>query len=100
MTMDFSLADDLAEHREAARAWVEANMVPEWLEEQHRTGTHETPELRSLMARDGILGAGWARQYGGSDVDPGFAAAVRDAIASTGILLHGWATTAMVLHTI
>src|SRR5262249_12426130 len=29
-----------------------------------------------------------------------FAAAVRDAIASTGILLHGWATTAMVLHTI
>jgi alkylation response protein AidB-like acyl-CoA dehydrogenase len=100
MTMDFSLADELAEHREAARAWVDANLDPEWIEEQHRTGTHETPELRALMARDGILGAGWPREYGGSDVDPRFAEAVRDAIAAAGILMHGWVTTAMVLHTI
>jgi alkylation response protein AidB-like acyl-CoA dehydrogenase len=100
MTVDFTLADELADHRDAARAWVDANLEPEWIEEQHRTGTHETPELRARMARDGILGAGWAAEYGGSDVDAGFAAAIRDAIDATGLLLHGWTTTAMVIHTI
>src|SRR5215831_5936201 len=100
MTVDFDDSDDLAVHRDAARAWIEANVRPEWVEEQHRTGCHQTLALHELLARDGILGAGWAREYGGTDVDPGYARAVFEEIARCGLLLDGWVTTSMVLHTI
>ncbi|SEG67293.1 hypothetical protein SAMN04489712_108273 [Thermomonospora echinospora] len=98
--MDFWESDDLAEHREAARAWVEANVRPEWVDEQRRSGCHQTMELHALLARDGILAAGWPPQYGGGDVDPGFAAAVFDECARLGLHFDGWATTVMVLHTV
>ncbi len=97
--MDFTLTDQLAEHRAAARAWVEANAKPEWAAEQRRRGDHHTPELHAALARDGILGAGWPTELGGSDVDPGFARAVFDELYSWGIVGDAWATTLMVLHT-
>lgn len=98
--MDFSVTDDLAEHRAAAKAWVRRYVRPEWADEQYRTGTHQTLELHALLARDGMLGAGWEKEYGGSDVDPGLARAVSDEIRSLGILADGWATTNMVIRTI
>ncbi len=98
--MDFSEVDELAAHADAARAWADAHVRPEWAEEQHRSGCHQTPELHACLARDGILGAGWPSEYGGSDVDPAFARAVYDECARRGLLLDGWVTTAMVLHTI
>ena len=98
--MDFSESDDLAAHREAARAWADAHVRPEWAEEQRRTGCHQTMELHGLLARDGILGASWPAGYGGSDVDPGFARAVFDELTPRGLLSDGWATTLMVARTI
>ena len=98
--MDFSEPDDLAAHREAARAWADAHVRPEWASEQRRSGCHQTMELHALLARDGILGAGWPAQYGGSSVDPGFARAVFDELTSRGLVSDGWATTLMVAHTI
>jgi alkylation response protein AidB-like acyl-CoA dehydrogenase len=98
--MDFSNSDELAEHRQAARAWVEANVRPEWVEEQRRTGCHQTNELHALLARDGILAAGWSKEYGGSDVDPDFARTVFDECAQLGLHFDGWSTTTMVTHTI
>jgi alkylation response protein AidB-like acyl-CoA dehydrogenase len=98
--MDFSLTDDLADHRDAARAWVKANARPEWAAEQQRRGDHHTPELHALLARDGILGAGWPEELGGSGVDPGFARAVFDELYSIGIVGDAWATTLMVLRTL
>jgi 3-oxocholest-4-en-26-oyl-CoA dehydrogenase alpha subunit len=97
--MDFSLTDDLAEHRSAARAWVRTNARHEWAGEQQRRGDHHTPELHALLARDGILGAGWPIELGGSDVDPGFARAVLDELYAMGIVGDAWATTQMVLRT-
>ena len=98
--MDFSESDDLAAHREAARAWADAHVRPEWASEQRRSGCHQTMELHALLARDGILGAGWPAEYGGSDVDPGFARAVFDELTPRGLLSDGWATTLMVARTI
>ncbi|HSA51474.1 MAG TPA: acyl-CoA dehydrogenase family protein [Yinghuangia sp.] len=98
--MDFREFDELAAHRAAARAWVEKNVRPEWADEQHRSGTHQTPELHGLLARDGILGAGWPAELGGSDVDPGFARAVFEELIDAGIAGEGWVTTAMVINTI
>ena len=97
--MDFTLTDQLAEHRAAAREWVQANARPEWAAEQQRRGDHHTPELHAALARDGILGSGWPPELGGSDVDPGFARAVMDALHAMGIVGDAWATTQMVLHT-
>jgi alkylation response protein AidB-like acyl-CoA dehydrogenase len=98
--MDFATLDDLAAHREQAVAWVEANVDPAWADEQYRTGTHFTPELHARMARDGILGAGWPAEYGGSDVDPDFARAVYREIAEAGLEMHAWLTTYIVVGTI
>ena len=98
--MDFWESDDLAAHRDAARAWADANVQPGWAAEQERTGCHQTMELHTRLARDGILGAGWAAEYGGSDVDPDFARAVFDELARRGLHSDGWATTIMVIRTI
>nr|WP_248296498.1 acyl-CoA dehydrogenase family protein [Streptomyces sp. S1D4-11] len=98
--MDFREFDELASHREAACAWVEAHARPEWVEEQRRSGTHQTAELHALLARDGILAADWAPEYGGSEVDPGFARAVFDELGRMGLASDGWSTTSMVLRTI
>lgn len=98
--MDFRESDELAEHRDAARSWADANVEPHWAEEQERTGCHQTMELHERFARDGILGAGWSAEHGGSDVEPAFARAVYDECARRGLHLDGWATTSMVLHTI
>ena len=98
--MDFWESDELGDHREAARAWADANVRPEWAEEQERSGCHQTPDLHARLARDGILAAGWPAEYGGGDVDPSFARAVFDECARRGLRGDGWATTAMVAHTI
>lgn len=98
--MDFREFDELASHREAACAWIEAHVRPEWVEEQRVSGTHQTPQLHALLARDGILAADWAPEYGGSDVDPGFARAVFDELGRMGLVSDGWSTTSMVLRTI
>jgi len=98
--MDFRESDELAAHRAAARAWADQHVRPEWAEEQHRTGTHQSPELHALFARDGILAAGWPPEYGGSDVDPGFARAVFEEVGGRGFASDGWTTTSMVISTI
>ena len=38
MTVDFWESDELATNRDAARAWADANVRPEWAGEQRRTG--------------------------------------------------------------
>ncbi len=81
-------------------AWVQDNVDPGWADEQYRTGTHSTPELHARLARDGILGAGWPKEYGGSDVDPDFARAVYRQISEAGLQMHAWMTTYMVVGTI
>jgi alkylation response protein AidB-like acyl-CoA dehydrogenase len=98
--MDFWESDELGDHRDAARVWAGANVGSEWAEEQERTGCHQTLEVHARLASDGILAAGWPAEYGGSGVDPNFARAVFDECSRRGLRADGWATTAMVLHTI
>ncbi len=98
--MDFATVDELAEHRRAAADWVAEHVRSEWAQEQYRTGTHETMELHRLLARDGILAAGWPAEYGGSDVNTDYARAVLDAVSEAGLYTDGWATTLMVARTI
>jgi hypothetical protein len=98
--MDFVTVDSLAEHRDAAQQWVEKNVRPGWAWEQYTSGTHHTLELHTRLADDGILGAGWPLEYGGSDTDPGYARAVLDAVSDAELYADGWATTNMVLRTI
>ena len=98
--MNFTSLDDLAQHREAARLWAVENIRPDWAREQYQSETNHTAELHALLARDGILGAGWPRAYGGSEVNPDFARAVLDEVSDAGLYTDGWATTNMVLQTI
>jgi alkylation response protein AidB-like acyl-CoA dehydrogenase len=98
--MDFLLSDDLAAHRKRAREWVEANAPFELVLEQRRSGLYTTVEVHERLARDGILGAGWDPAYGGSDVDPDFAAAVFQELTAKGFHQDAWSTTAMVIRTI
>jgi alkylation response protein AidB-like acyl-CoA dehydrogenase len=98
--MDFAVVDDLAEHRQAARQWVARHVRREWSAEQYRSGTHHTVELHAQLAADGILGAGWPVEYGGSDTDPEFARAVLDEISGADLYMDGWVTTNMVIRTI
>ena len=91
--MDFVTVDDLAEHRRAAQDWLADHVRPEWADEQYWSGTHHTDALHQQLAGDGILGAGWPAEYGGSDTDPDFARAVLDAVAGAGLYADGWATT-------
>ena len=98
--MDFTVTDDLAPQRERARAWVAENVDPAWGAEQHRTGIHHTEELHRRMARDGILGAGFPPEYGGSDVDPDLLRALYSELVPLGIRLNAWLTTYMVLKVI
>jgi alkylation response protein AidB-like acyl-CoA dehydrogenase len=98
--MDFKVADDLATHREAAQRWVDDNVDLAWLDEQHRTGIYQPMELHKVLARDGILAAGWEPEYGGSDVDPDFARAVMEEISRLGFHIDGWITTSMIINTI
>jgi alkylation response protein AidB-like acyl-CoA dehydrogenase len=98
--MDFKVADDLATHRAAAKKWVAENVDMAWLDEQHRTGIYQPMALHAVLARDGILAAGWEPEYGGSDVDPDFARAVMEEIARLGFHIDGWVTTSMIINTI
>lgn len=97
--MDFAVTD-LAAQRDQARAWVHANVDPAWAQEQHETGTHQTMELHRRLARDGILGAGFPPEYGGSDVDPDLIRAIYRELVQLGIRMHAWLTTYMILKTI
>ena len=98
--MDFSRTDDLAGYRVQARQWAAQHVREEWLAQEHETGTHHNPVLHRLLAAHGILGAGWPKEYGGSDVDPGLADAIIEEISRRGLRMDGWITTWMVLHTI
>jgi alkylation response protein AidB-like acyl-CoA dehydrogenase len=98
--MDFTVSDDLAVHRDRARAWVETNVEPQWVSEQYWSGTHQTMELHARLARDGILGAGWPVEYGGSDVDPDLARAIYRELNKLGLAMDAWLTTFIVISTI
>ena len=98
--MDFSRTDGLAGYRTQARQWAAEQLREEWLAQEHETGTHHNPVLHRLLAEQGILGAGWPKEYGGSDVDPGLADAIIEEISRRGLRMDGWITTWMVLHTI
>lgn len=98
--MDFSLADGLAQHRQAARQWAATNVDPHWVSEQRRTGCWQTLGLHRRLADDGILGAGWNPRYGGSDVHPDYARAIFEELFALGLHAEAWATTAMVARTI
>jgi alkylation response protein AidB-like acyl-CoA dehydrogenase len=94
--MDFSEHDRYADHRDAARRWAAASLRPKWVDEEHRTGTHHNRVLHSRLAEQGLLAADWPGEYGGSDVDPGYAQAVFEEIAGFGLRMDGWITTRMV----
>lgn len=98
--MDFLERDKYAGHRAAAEQWVAANLRPEWVEEEHRTGTHHNKVLHRKLADEGLLGAGWPKEYGGTEVDPDYAQAVFQEIAHFGLRMDGWITTWMVASTI
>ena len=98
--MDFLESDALAEHRAAAHAWAERHFRAEWVEQEHATGTHHNPELHALLGQQGLLGAGWPVEYGGTDVDPAYALAVFQEIGARGLRMDGWVTTEMVARTV
>jgi alkylation response protein AidB-like acyl-CoA dehydrogenase len=98
--MDFTERDQLAGYRAAAKQWADANLEVDWVEQEHRTGTHHNRVLHHRLAADGLLAAGWPQEYGGSDVDPALAEAIFQEIAGFGLRMDGWITTWMVARTI
>jgi alkylation response protein AidB-like acyl-CoA dehydrogenase len=98
--MDFEVVDHLEAYRNGAKRWVAENL-PEllvWVEEQRVTGTYHTAELHRRMASAGWLGAGWPKEYGGTDNDPDMAYAIQQEIGRRGIRSDGWVTTSGVIN--
>lgn len=98
--MDFTVVDNLAEHRALAAEWADRNVDPAWAEEQYRTGTYHTRALHQLLASEGWLGAGWPEEYGGTDNDPGTARAIFEEVQARGLHMDGWVTTQMIARTL
>ncbi|HLG67732.1 MAG TPA: acyl-CoA dehydrogenase family protein [Acidimicrobiales bacterium] len=101
--MDFTVpADRLAAFREDARSWVDAHLpeLATWAEEQRVTGNYHTPELHRRLAEAGWLGAGWPKEYGGTDNSVEMAQAIQQEIAAAGVHSDGWATTLIVINTL
>jgi 3-oxocholest-4-en-26-oyl-CoA dehydrogenase alpha subunit len=100
--MDFTVVDDLAAYREEARKWVAENL-PELKDEarrQRKTGDTFCPEFHRRLAAAGVIGAGWPREYGGSDMPVGIARAIRQEMTRQGVREVGWQTSVFVLKTI
>ena len=76
--MDFTVADALADSRDAARRWVGEHLpeLDEWIEEQRVTGNYLSLECHRRLAAAGWLGAGWPKEYGGTDNDVDVASAI------------------------
>lgn len=98
--IDFHVNDKLAQYRTEARAWVSENFQQEWADTERDSGTYHTQVLHQKLADDGILGAGWPREYGGSDVDPALARTIMDELMARGALQEAWITTDMILRTV
>lgn len=98
--MDFRDVDRLAEYRQGARDWVAEHVDPRWAEQQRTSGSYHTPQLHSLLAEQGWLGAGWPAEYGGTRNDPDMAAALFEEIDAAGLHMDGWATTKMISSTL
>jgi alkylation response protein AidB-like acyl-CoA dehydrogenase len=94
------VADGLAEYRDEAARWAAENLDPDWAEEQRLTGTHQTDQLHRLLADQGWLGAGWPKEYGGTDNDPDLAEAIFDEIAKHDLRMEGWGATTLVANTL
>jgi alkylation response protein AidB-like acyl-CoA dehydrogenase len=97
--MDFREVDRLAEYRRGARDWVARYVDPDWAEQQRVSGSYHTPQLYSMLAEQGWLGAGWPAEYGGTDNDPDMAAALFEELDAAGLHLDGWFTTRMISNT-
>lgn len=98
--MDFTEDDRYAEYRAEARRWAGENIDPALAERMHGSGNHHDWDLHRRLAVDGILGAGWPGEYGGTDVPDGLATAIFQEILGAGVLLDGWMTTDMISRTI
>jgi alkylation response protein AidB-like acyl-CoA dehydrogenase len=98
--VDFTEVDRLAEYRQAARDWVARHVDPQWAEQQRTSGSYHTPQLHSLLAGQGWLGAGWPAEYGGTGNDPDMASALFEELDAAGLHLDGWATTKMISSTL
>jgi alkylation response protein AidB-like acyl-CoA dehydrogenase len=101
--MEFSApVDHLADYRDTAKAWVAEHLpeLPDWAEQQRVTGDYHTPELHRRLAEAGWLGAGWPREYGGTDNDVGLAHAISQEMFKSGIHADGWGTTKVILQTV
>jgi len=100
--MDFTVVDGLAEYRAEARRWVAEHLpeLPDWVEEQRVSGDRITLECHRRLAEAGWLGAGWPKEYGGTDNDPNLATAVIQDVRGSGLALSAWLTTGFVIDTI
>jgi alkylation response protein AidB-like acyl-CoA dehydrogenase len=100
--MDFTLDDALAGYREQAREWVDAHIPSHWREQVHREYLNHHPELHSVLAEQGLLGADWPAEYGGTGdtVDPAFARAVFEEITALGMRSSVWGNTQQVVGTV
>jgi hypothetical protein len=100
--MDFTVVDALAQHREAARTWVAEHLpeIEDWVEEQRVTGNHLSLECHRRLAEAGWLGAGWPKEYGGTDNDVNLANAIEQEVRAAGLQIAGWRTTWFIISTI
>ena len=100
--MDFTVVDNLAQYRDEARRWVAENLpeIKDEAKRQRKSGDTFSREFHRRLAAAGVLGAGWPREYGGSDMPVGFARAIHQEMARQGVREVGWQTSVFVLKTI
>jgi alkylation response protein AidB-like acyl-CoA dehydrogenase len=98
--MDFDEEDALAPFRTKAEAWAARWIDLAWVQAVREGRSLHHNALHALLAGQGILGAGWPAEYGGTGFDPLLAQAIFDEIEALGMRSSAWANTQQVLNTV
>ena len=92
----------MSNQAEPAQRWL-AEHVPDLdqiIEDQRVTGNFFTPELHRRLGASGWLGAGWPKEYGGTDNDVALAQAIDREMTRRGLQSEAWQTTKMIINTL
>jgi alkylation response protein AidB-like acyl-CoA dehydrogenase len=98
--MDFDEEDALADYRPQAKSWAAQWIQEGWVRAAQTERSAHHAALHAILADQGILGAGWPREYGGGGFDPLLAQAIFDEIEALGLRSSTWANTQQVLNTV
>lgn len=97
---DFRLGADVEEFRDTIRAFLAEAVTPDVIERAHTTGTIHDWGLHKAMAAQGLISAGWPKEYGGGGRSPLEMNVLSEEMYLSGAPVDGMGVASLVAHTI